>query len=161
MRIIKTLLAAIGATFLFMTIIWFMAGYPGITQDRSDDRAAAQQSRTEPSSENQDPAVSCKPEHTFHLERLTENPSLKVVALGEQGIINVQRFLDLTLQTPIHLSKIPRLKVWVAWQNEVVSVAAPGGAVGVIDVVQDNCILYRREGYAGEIVAIANGEWSR
>lgn len=162
MRIVRTLLAAIGATFLVLTVIWFLVGYSGDTQDRSEEKAAfSQHSQAGTSLELENAPRACDPDRTFHLERLRENSSLKVVALGKDGIANVQRFLDLTLQTPIQLSRIPRLKVWVAWQYKVASLGGSAPAEGVIDIVQDNCVLYRRQGDAAEIVAIANGDWSR
>jgi hypothetical protein len=102
----------------------------------------------------------CDAQDTFHLERLRANKSLKVVALGEKGTANVQRFLDLTMQSPLDLSTIPRVKVWVAWQYNTASFYGTAPAIGVIDIVQDNCVLYRRTGTAAEIVAIANGDWS-
>jgi len=156
MRAIQMMLMTIGGFAIVFSAIWFLAGY-GHEAEVSvpEQRAAAIAAPLETQRRV------CEPDETFHLERLQANKSLKVVALGEKGVSNVQRFLNLTMQNPLDISIVPRVKVWVAWQYAVQSLGGSAPAQGVIDIVQDDCILYRRQGEASEIVAIANGEWSR
>jgi len=73
----------------------------------------------------------------------------------------LQRYINMTEQTPIDLSQFPALKVYVAWQNHLMVIGGSPPPRGVIDAVQDNCVLYRVEGNAREITAIANGTWHR
>ena len=157
MRIIKVMLMAIGGLAVAVTALWLFAG------DAPDTEKADQQAKTvaNATAAPETQRRYCEPEQTFHLEKLQANKSLKVVSLGEKGIGNIQRFLSLTMQNPIAISRVPRVRVWIAWQYQVQSLGGSAPAQGVIDVVQDDCVLYRRSGTAAEIVAIANGEWSQ
>ena len=156
MRVIRILMMTIGGFAIALSAIWFLAGYGTETEMLvSENKAVAIEAPL------QTQRRVCAPEEAFHLERLQANESLKVVALGEQGVSNVQRFLNMTVQNPLELSQVPRVKVWVAWQYAVQSLGGSAPAQGVIDVVQDGCVIYRRQGEAAEIVAIVNGEWSR
>jgi hypothetical protein len=165
MHVLKMVLAVIGGFTVLLSSIWLVTGKSAPDKATASPKelvisaTANEQGQSRPNPPEA-PLATCDAAHAFHLERLKASPHLKVILLGPKGVANVQSFLNLSMQNPPSLSDIPRLEVWVAWLPAAHFEGTPSPP-GVIDIVQDGCVLYRRQGEAEEVVAIANGNWSR
>jgi len=91
--------------------------------------------------------------------RVNSGSALAEPDLDDEGVKHIQRYIDMTEQTPLDLSQFPRMKIYVAWQYNVAILGSSPPPVGVIDAVQDGSVFYRVQGDARDITAIANGRW--